>query len=48
MCNESENFGICDDGIACDGYEGILNEYGHCEDCVAEREYENDKCPKEE
>ena len=29
-------------------FKGILNEHGHCEDCVTEREYENDKFPKEE
>jgi hypothetical protein len=29
-------------------FEGILNEHGHCEDCVTERDYENDKFPKEE
>jgi hypothetical protein len=35
--------GICNDGISCDNeYEGILNENGHCEDCVTERDYEND------
>jgi len=46
---ELNHFGICDDGISCDNeYEGILTESGHCEDCVTERDYENDKFPKEE
>ena len=44
---ELNSVGICDDGISCDNeYEGILNENGHCEDCVAERDYENDKFPQ--
>lgn len=44
---ELNSFGICDDGISCDNeYEGILNESGHCEDCVTERDYENDKFPQ--
>ena len=46
---ELSRVGICDDGISCEkNYESILNENGHCEDCVTERDYENDKFPKEE
>ena len=46
---ELNRVGVCEDGISCDNeYEGILDEYGHCEDCVTEREYENDKFPHEE
>ena len=44
---ELNSVGICDDGISCDKQTlSILNENGHCEDCVTEREYENDKFPQ--
>lgn len=43
------NVGICDDGIACgQNHPTTLNVSGRCSSCKEEREYEDDKYPKEE
>lgn len=40
---------ICDDGIACDqSVDTQLNEHGVCAVCREQREYEDDKFPKED
>jgi len=39
-------YGECDDGIACDKTDPkMLNEWGRCECCEEQREYEDDKFP---
>ena len=41
------NKGVCDDGIACERAVDVeLNEYGYCQKCVEQRDYENDKFPQ--
>ena len=41
--------GVCDDGIACgQNNPTTLNDSGRCSSCQEERDYEDDKYPKEE
>ena len=46
---EAMNQGICDDGIEClQNKEVYLNDEGRCGACQEQRDYEDDKYPKEE
>lgn len=40
---------ICDYGLVCDQNKAVpLNEYGICQDCQEQADYENDKEEKNE